>query len=332
MKALVTGGTGFLGRRLAIRLRDAGWEVTAMARRGDARQALHARGIRFLQADLRNKEAVLEACAGQDAVFHCGALSSSWGAYQKFYDTNVTGTAHVIEGCIRHGAARMIHVSTPSVCFGSGHRMNVRETDPLPARPASSYAATKQLAEDAVNRAVAAGLPAIIIRPRAVIGPGDTSILPRLIAANAQRRLPMIDQGRALIDLTYVDNVVDAMVLCQKAPADRIGRTYHISNGEPLPFAEAAQRLFRKLGQPLHAKRLSFAAAYTAASLMELTAALLPGSREPMLTRAVAGMIGRSQTLDIGAARSELGYTPHISIDEGLDAFAAWWRECSHDA
>ncbi|OXM82922.1 NAD-dependent epimerase/dehydratase family protein [Paenibacillus rigui] len=327
MKALVTGGTGFLGRRLAVRLRDAGWEVTAMARQDGPRDMLHAEGIRFLQRDLRSSEQVNEACAGHDAVFHCGARSASWGMYRDFYETNVKGTEHVIGGCIRHGVERLIHVSTPSVCFGSAHRLNVRETDPLPARQASPYAATKLLAEEAVQRAAANGLGAVVIRPRAIFGPGDTSILPRLIAANAQRGVPLIDKGSALIDLTYVDNVVDALLLCQQAPAHCNGRIYHITNGEPMPFAEAAERLFRSLGQPLRAKPLPFAAAYAAAFLMEAAARLLPGDREPMLTRAVAGMIGRSQTLDISAARRDLGYHPGVSIDEGLNAYAAWWRE-----
>ncbi|MGK9253029.1 NAD-dependent epimerase/dehydratase family protein [Paenibacillus humicus] len=330
MKALVTGGTGFLGSRLAARLRDAGWEVTAMGRSDEAGARLKKEGIRYLKGDLRDSGHVMQACAGQEAVFHCGALSASWGPYRDFQETNVQGTANVIAGCRRHGTARLVHVSTPSVCFGSSHRLNVRETDRLPARQASPYAATKRMAEEAVLDAAAAGLSAIVLRPRAVFGPGDTSILPRLIQANAAGRLPMIGGGRALIDLTYVDNAVDALLLARQAPESLSGRVYHITNGEPIPFAEAAERLFRALGEPMRAKKLPFPAAYAAAALMELAAAAVPGGREPMLTRATAGMIGRSQTLDIGAARSELGYEPRASIDEGLAAFAAWWKERDH--
>lgn len=327
MRALVTGGTGFLGRRLAVRLCRSGWDVTAMGRRADAGRELEALGIRFAQADLRSAEETADACAGQDAVFHCGALSASWGAYGQFYDANVKGTEHLLAGCFRHGVGRFIHVSTPSVYFRAAHRMNVSEADPLPARQASAYAATKRLAEAAVERACAAGLPAVIVRPRAIFGPGDASILPRIIAANAARGVPMIDGGRALIDLTYVDNVVDALLLCQSASDAVLGRVYNITNGEPLPFAEAAARLFAKLGVPLRAKKLPFAAAYAAAAAMELAALWLPGSREPLLTRAMAGMLGRSQTLDISAARRALGYVPRIGVDEGMDVFAAWWKE-----
>ncbi|TMV52310.1 SDR family NAD(P)-dependent oxidoreductase [Paenibacillus mesophilus] len=324
MKALVTGGTGFLGRRLAMALHDDGWDVTAVGRRPAKGEELRRQGIRFVQADLRDRESISAACAGQDAVFHCGALSASWGAYSAFYESNVRGTEHVIAGCRRHEVARLVHVSTPSVYFGGTNRINVRESDPLPARQASPYAETKRLAELAVLDACAQGLPAVIIRPRALFGPEDASIIPRLIEANATRGIPLIDGGTALIDLTYVDNAVQAMLLCQAAPESVVGNIYNISNGEPMPFAEAVDLLFGLLKLPVRYRPLPFAAAYAAAALMELSARLLPGDREPLLTRAMAGMLGRSQTLDIGAARRELGYSPNVTVREGMQAYARW--------
>ncbi|UJF34975.1 NAD-dependent epimerase/dehydratase family protein [Paenibacillus hexagrammi] len=327
MKALVTGATGFLGGRLTQRLIEAGWDVTALGRNVEAGHMLAKIGARFLQADLRSQEHVLAACAGQDAVFHCGALSAAWGAYRSFYETNAAGTEHVLAGCRQHEVGRLIHVSTPSVYFGASDRLGVKESDVLPARQASAYAATKRLAEAAVERAAAAGLPAVMIRPRAIFGPGDTSILPRLIEANVRTGVPMIDKGRAIVDLTYVDNVVDALLLCQSAPPHVLGRTYNITNGEPAVFSEAVSALFDKLGMRLKAKPIPFAAAYAAAAAMELAAKVLPGEKEPMLTRAVVGMLGRSQTLDIGLARQDLGYSPRVTLDQGMDEFAAWWRE-----
>ncbi|KEQ27764.1 NAD-dependent epimerase/dehydratase family protein [Paenibacillus tyrfis] len=329
--ALVTGGTGFLGRRLALRLRDEGWSVTAIGRQPAIGEELQRQGIRFMQADLRDRERMDAACAGQQAVFHCGALSASWGPYNDFYDSNVLGTEHVIAGCLKHQVGRLIHVSTPSVYFGSTHRLGVRESDPLPRRQASPYAATKRLAEEAVVRAGAAGLETVIVRPRAMFGPGDASILPRLIEANAVQGIPLIGGGKALIDLTYVDNAVDALLLCEAAPAATVaGRVYNITNGEPMAFGEAVSKLLGKLGVPVRFKRLPYAAAYGVAALMELSTRLIPGRGEPMLTRAVAGMIGRSQTLDISAARRELGYSPKIRVNEGMEAFAHWWRS-KHD-
>ncbi|GAA3406387.1 NAD-dependent epimerase/dehydratase family protein [Paenibacillus hodogayensis] len=330
MKALVTGGTGFLGGRLALSLRDRGWDVTALGRNPQKGKELRRRDIRFEQADLRDGDRVLAACAGQDAVFHCGALSSSWGAYADFHAHNVLGTEHVLAGCRRHGAARLIHVSTPSVCFGGAERLNVRETDPLPAKQASPYAETKRLAERAVLAACSEGLPAVIVRPRALFGPGDASILPKLLAANMTRGIPLIDGGRALIDLTFVDNAVQALLLCQSAPEAVCGRIYHVTNGEPLPFREAVDMLFRLLGIPVRYKPLPYTAAYAAAWLMEMSAHLL--RKEPMLTRAMAGMLGRSQTLDIGAARRELGYSPTVGVEAGMQVYADWRQGSSVSA
>ncbi|NEW05746.1 NAD-dependent epimerase/dehydratase family protein [Paenibacillus sp. SYP-B3998] len=326
MKALVTGGTGFLGKRLAYRLRDLGWEVTVIGRKDLVGKQLAAQGIRYVSLDLRHREEVIKVCKDQEAVFHCAARSASWGAYSDFYDSNVKGTEHVIAGCLRHGVERLIHVSSPSVCFRYTNRLGVTESDALPKKQASPYAATKRLAELAIEKAGAEGLRALIIRPRAIFGPGDTSILPRIIEANATRGVPMIDGGRALIDLTYIDNVVDALLLCQCAPEQVLGRTFHITNGEPMPFVKAAELLFSKLGMSLHTKKLSFPAAFAAASVLEGLATWSASQQEPMLTRAVVGMLGRSQTLDIRAAQLELGYSAKVSIDTGLNAFATWWR------
>lgn len=325
-KALVTGATGFLGGRLAQRLTEEGWDVTAVGRQADKGLRLRRQGIRFVQADLRDRERIAAACVGQRAVFHCGALSASWGAYSAFHESNVLGTEHVIAGCLRHGVERLIHVSTPSVCFGGGKRCNVSERDALPRRQASAYAATKRLAEGAVLRACGQGLRAIVFRPRALFGPGDGSILPKLIEANATTGIPLIDNGTALVDLTYVDNAVDALILGERAPETLSGRIYHISGGEPIAFGEAVRRLFGKLGEPVRFKAMPYWAAYAVAALMEGVARVLPGDREPLLTRATVGMIGRSQTLDISLAVRELGYKPRVSVETGMDKFAAWWR------
>lgn len=327
MRALVTGATGFLGYRLALRLAQTGWEVTGIGRREGRGERLSRAGVRFIRADLGERERIVEACAGQDAVFHCAALSAPWGAYRAFHAANVTGTEHVLAGCMQHGTGRLVHVSTPSVCFGAGERLDVSESEPLPRRQASAYARSKLAAECAVLGACRQGLDAVIVRPRALFGPGDSAIVPKLIAANGSRGIPLLDGGRALVDLTYVDNAVDALLLCQAAPARAAGRIYHISNGEPMPFGDAVRRLFVKLDEPLRLKKLPYWAAYGIAGLMETASRLVPSLGEPLLTRAMAGMVGRSQTLDISRARAELGYRPAVSVEEGMARYAIWLQE-----
>ena len=324
---LVTGATGFLGQRLAQRLHAEGFRVTATGRNRMVGEQLARLGLLFIPADLADREAVVELCKGKALVFHSAALSSPWGKYHDFYQANVVGTKNVIEGCRAHDVSRLIHVSTPSVYFAYEDRLNIREDEPLPQRFVNHYAATKFLAEQEVERAVADGLPAVMIRPRALFGPGDTTILPRLIRANEKKFVPLINGGQALIDVTYVDNVVDSLLLAATAPESVVGRVYNITNGEPMRLLDLLTMLFARLAQPFRQKHISFAAAYRLAWLMEGMSRTIMRGREPVLTRYSVGVLAKSQTLDISRARSELGYDPRVSIKDGLDLFVDRWRE-----
>lgn len=327
MKMLVTGGTGFLGQKLAYRLRDAGHTVTALGRNEQTGRELQRAGMRFVRADLKKRDDVVNACQGIDVVFHCGALSSPWGRYSDFYHANVLGTRHVIEGCRMHGIERLIHVSTPSIYFSYTDRYNVAEHDPLPRRFANAYAQTKYMAEQVAFQACQAGLPLIIVRPRALFGPGDTTIIPRLIRANEKGFVPLIDGGRALLDVTYIDNAVDALLNCLRAPESALGKAYNITNGQPIRFRELLDLLFHKMGKTFHGRPIPYRLALLLAAGMEGAAVLRGGGKEPLLTRYTVGVLAKSQTLYIGAAQKNLGYVPHIRIEEGIDRFVQWWKD-----
>jgi len=233
MKALVTGATGFLGGALTRRLHSMGWDVTALGRNAAKLDQLESEGLRILQHDLKDKSAMMAACKDQEIVFHCAALPSPWGNFEAFYQANVIGTRNIIRGCEEHKAKRLVYVSTPSFYFGYSSRTNVKETDPLP-KPVSNYAATKILAEQEIDEAFARGLATITVRPRAIFGPGDTVIFPRLISPLQSGRLPILGDGENVVDLTYIENVVDALLLCAESPTNTLGEKYNISNGEPV--------------------------------------------------------------------------------------------------
>lgn len=326
MKLLVTGGTGFLGAHLAHRLQELGHEVTAIGRNQAKGEALTRRGIRFIAADLADEAAIKAACQGQEAIFHTGALSSPWGAPAAFYAANVLGTRHIVDGCLQHGVSRLVHVSTPSIYNSYTDHLNVREDAPLPAKPVNEYARTKLLAEGEVQRGFAAGLPSVTIRPRAIFGPGDQAILPRLIQVARRGRVPLINGGRALIDLSYVENVVDALLLGLTAPAPCLGQAYNITNGEPMELRLLLTALFEHLRMDVKLVGLPWGAAWAIASMLEAVCRRLPGQPEPPLTRFTVGSIGLSQTLDITAARLELGYSPRVSVMEGIERFARAYR------
>jgi nucleoside-diphosphate-sugar epimerase len=322
MNVLITGGTGFLGKQLALKLRSLGDTVTVVGRNQAIGQQLQAEGIRFLAADLRDAGAIAGACRGQDCVFHCGAFSSPWGDRQDFYDINVLGTRHLVQGCLAHQVQRLVHVSTSTVYFTYADQLNIVESQPF-AKPVNAYAYTKQLAEQEL--ALQQELSVITIRPRAIFGPGDTAILPRLLRASNSTGIPLIAKGKAILDITYIDNVIEALRCCQRAPASLSGKVYNITNGEPLPLIDLLNLLSQQLGQPLKFKPLSWTIAYSLAALLEGHAALWRG-QEPTMTRYTVGLLAFSQTLAIDAAISDLGYRPQVTLKDGLTEFSQWWQ------
>jgi 2-alkyl-3-oxoalkanoate reductase len=314
MNILVTGGSGFLGQHLARALLDQGHQVRLMGRDMAPARGLIAAGAQPIVADLRDQPAVIAACAGADVVYHVGALSAPWGRRDDFYAINVGGTAAVLAGCRSHAVRRMIYVSSPSVVFDGRDHRNLTEAAPYPRRFASVYSRTKKLGEDLVN--AGSWCESVIVRPKAIFGPGDRSLLPRMIAAARQGRLPQIGDGRNLVDLTYVENVADALVLALDAKA-AAGKTYMITNDEHVRLWDVIRTVLRRLSIPSNLRRVPLALALAAASLMECRAALT--GREPLLTRYSAAILGRTQTYDISAARRDLGYRPRISVADGIE-------------
>jgi nucleoside-diphosphate-sugar epimerase len=325
MKTLITGATGFLGGALTRRLHGMGWQVTALGRSASALKELEAQGVKTIQADLTDAQAILRACKDRELVFHAGALSSPWGKAGDFYNANVLGTENIIRACKENNVKRLVHVSTPSIYFRYEPRLNVREDAELP-RPVNEYSRTKQMAEGKIDEAFAEGLPVITLRPRGIFGPRDTSILPRLIQRLESGRMRMIGDGNNITDLTYVENVVDALLLCAEAPGHTLGKKYNITNGGPIQLWPMIERVCKELNLKFPARKIPYKVAHNFAAVLEAVYRALPGGSEPPLTRYSVFVISQNATLDISAAHRELNYYPRISIEEGFQEFIRWWK------
>ncbi|MDR1076594.1 MAG: NAD(P)-dependent oxidoreductase [Xanthomonadaceae bacterium] len=324
MRILVTGASGFIGRHVAQCLATAGYEVVAQGRDAD-RLAPMAAVAETVKADLAEDPLapLLRDC---EAVVHCAALSSPWGREQDFQRANVLATQRLALAAQAAGVARMVHLGSPSIYFRFSDRYDVPEAFTPPRRWITPYARSKWESEE-VLRSLRGRVPeTVILRPRAVFGEGDQAILPRLLAVAERGRFPLVGGGGAWIDITYIDNVVHAITLALKVPTVTHGRAYNIANGEPMRVRTLMQKVFGSLDMPVRFFSLPRPVAIGMAGAAETWARCRPGCPEPRLSRYGVGVIGYSQTLDISAARNELGYQPQVDIATGIERFSRFWR------
>ena len=330
MKILVTGGGGFLGQALCRGLVQRGHDVASFNR--GRYPALDAIGVRQLQGNLADRDAVRAAAAGVDAIFHNAAKAGAWGDYDSYHRANVVGTDNVIKACRTHGIARLVYTSTPSVTHRATHPVagGTAESVPYGEGFKAPYASTKLIAEQAVLAANDAGLATVALRPRLIWGPGDNQLLPRLVERARAGRLRFVGDGNNLIDTTYIDNAAQAHLdafdhLAPGAPC--AGRAYFISNGEPKTVREVVNGLLRAAGAPEIDRTIPFGVAYAAGAACEALWSVLPLRGEPPMTRFLAEQLSTTHWYDMAPATRDIGYVPKITIEEGLARLALACKE-----
>lgn len=320
MKALVTGGGGFLGRRIVAKLLARGDTVRALGRR--PYPDLEAQGVQTIRADLQDTAAVARACLGMDTVFHVAARAGYWGPWHSFYGPNVVGTQNVLHGCRQAGVRKLIYTSTPSVVSAPGNMEHADERVPYPTHYECHYPATKAQAERLVLHANGTdGLLTVSVRPHLIFGPGDPHLFPRLIERARRGQLVQVGDGTNQVDVVYVENAADAHLLaadrlCEGSPVN--GQAYFISQGVPVVLWAWINTILRALGLPQVTRTLSHRMARTVGAALEMAYTVLPLRGEPRMTRFLADQLATSHYFDIAKARKDLGYDPRISTEEGL--------------
>jgi len=319
-RVLVTGASGFLGGHVVPDLQRHGYEVFAAGRDMSALERVADEAHR-VPGDLTS---LRRLTLPVDAVIHCAALSTPWGAWRDFRSTNIEGTGHVVEFARRNGVRRIVHVSSPSVYAAPRDRLAIREADVDRSNRLNGYIRSKIAAEDLLLEARDAGTvpELVIVRPRGLIGLGDPSLVPRLLAVHRRIGVPLFDGGDTLIDLTAVENVASALRLALHH-GDAAGGVYNISNDDPRRFRDLLTTLLGLLGQQPRFRPLPRPLAWTLAGVLEQVCSALPWRPEPPLTRYTLTTIAYSQTLDISRAKADLGYRPEVSLDEALTRVAA---------
>ncbi|PTL72435.1 NAD-dependent dehydratase [Rathayibacter caricis DSM 15933] len=326
-RVLVTGATGFLGGHAVREFLAEGDEVVAAGRSLPALERLAAEGAETIAADLADL-ATLPVRA--DVLVHSAALSSPWGRWSEFREANVDGTEAMIGLAERVGIPRIVFVSSPSIYSARRHQHLVREDEFDPASRMSLYIRSKIEAERLLQRALAEGRirELVILRPRGLIGVGDPSLIPRFVAANRRRGIPLFDGGRNVVDVTCVENAARALVLAAGTEhAD--GSVYNITNGEPTPFGELLRAFFAAMGEEPRFLTVDLRLLTAVAEVLERVYARLPGGAEPPFTRYTVATLAYAQTLDISRARAELGYEPVVPLAEGIRRVGEHYRAAS---
>lgn len=324
---VITGATGFLGRNLAEELHRDGLKVVASGRSISIGNELTRTGVEFRDADIRDPEQLNSAFNGSDCVIHCAGKSGPWGKYGDFYDHNVTGTRNVVHACVNNNIGKIIFISTPSVYFTGKERLNVSEDAPLPQRQMTNYSRTKMIAEQEIEKAQDIGLRVITLRPRALYGAYENTFTPRILRMAEKPRLPLINDGKAFIDITYVGNFVDAVRSCLQAPDEAWNHAYNISNGHPIRVRDWFAQFLEVFGRPFKPKNVPEFQAKVMAGVLEFVGSLPFVDKEPRITRFSVAYLAKSMTMSIEKARLKLNYAPRIGNREGFERYAQWLRE-----
>jgi nucleoside-diphosphate-sugar epimerase len=314
--AFVTGGSGFIGGALIRRLVAEGWDVHALVRSEASAQKVTALGAKAIAGDLADVPSMAVGAQYCEVAFHCAAHLGDWGTREEFERGNVQGTRNALAAARQAGLRRFVHVGTEAALLAGEPLVEVDERAPLRFDSPALYSSTKARAEEAVIEANRDGLETVVVRPRFVWGPGDTTLLPVLTEAVRSGRFAWIGGGHHRTSTTHIDNTVHGLMLAAERGAP--GGVYFVTDGEPVVFRDFITRLLATQGVEAPTRSVPTRVARAVAAASEAAWRLLPLPGRPPLTRLTVWVSGLETTIDITRAREELGYAPVKTIDEGL--------------
>jgi nucleoside-diphosphate-sugar epimerase len=310
MKALITGASGFVGGSIWRRARTLKWTTLALGRR-----ALPDADYR--SADLSKP---LELDFQPDVVIHAAARSSPWGRRRDYEAECVATTRTILDFCATRGCPHLIHISTAAVLYENKHQLGLNEESAAPRQPINEYARAKTRSEELVRGYAG---PWCILRPRAVFGPGDTVVFPRILRALERGRLPCFQSDQPVqADLIFIETLADYVVRCAERRATGI---YHLSQGEPVEIQHFIRRVCAELGLTPPRRRMQVATALRFARVVEFVHRALPFLGEPPVTAFGVSVFAYSKTLDAARAFRDLG-PPSVDLEEGFRRFIAGER------
>ncbi len=323
---LVTGASGFIGGHLAQRLVREGNPVRCLVRSSSDTSLLEELDVEIAVGDLLNARSLADAADGCRYVFHCGAMVSDWATTDEITRINVAGTRTLLEASADASVKRFIHFSTTDV-YGYPGGVAIDETHTATGFR-NWYAQTKLDAEAEVRRVEQVrGLDTVILRPSTVYGPRSIDVIGEIARAIRGGNMVLVDRGRAVAGLCYVENLIDAAVLALRHEAAP-GHAFNVSDGLDITWREFTDGLARGLGcsevrwsMPFWmANGIGFSLEHCYRLLRRTTRLSLP----PLLSRQAVHVLGRNQDFSNRKARELLDWEPRVDYASGLEATVAW--------
>lgn len=329
---LVTGGGGFLGRHIVAGLLECGYAVRVLGRR--AYPDLAQKGVDCRQGDIADKGIVSKVLDGVSGVIHTAALPGVAGDYSLYFNTNYIGTSNLIDASIAAGVRKFVYTSTPSVVHGGGSINGGDESLPYPKRHLSYYASTKAMAEKLVLSMNSESFATAAIRPHLMFGPGDTQLIPKILARARAGKLRRVGDGKNLVSVTYVENAADAhLLLLDRLEPGSVcaGQAYFINEPEPVNCWDFINRIVTGAGLPPVRGSIPYWPAYLLAWALERTYSFAESLSEPPLTRFVLNQLATSHWFVTTKAQRDFGWMPETSLDDAITILLNDLKSHSHE-
>lgn len=325
MNIIITGGTGFIGSRLALRCIEQGHHVCVYGKINTDAEKFNSEFVESAGAELclqsvMDKDAVAKAVDGMDVVFHLAAAQHEANIQDDvFWDVNLKGTKTLINASIKAGVSRFVHGSTIGV-YGSALGGVIDENSPC--KPDNIYGVTKYAGEKAALECKNQ-LPMVIIRISETYGPGDRRLL-KLFKGIDKGRFPIIGKGDNIHHLIYIDDLIDGLLLAAHSEK-AVGEIFVLAGKEPLTTTEMVRTVAGVLGKSDKCLKLPLLPFMMAAIVMET--ALSPTGIQPPLHRRRMDFFKKSYLFSQSKSAEILQFLPKTSFKIGTAKTAGWYRQ-----
>jgi len=321
-KVLVTGATGFTGGYLCKELSKRGYEVTVLVRESSIPklEIKCGKSVKYIIGDLSKPETIKGKISDIDIIYHIAALYRQEGVSQNlFFKVNLEGTRVLLDEAIRTNVKKFVHCSTVGV---QGEISNPPAKEDAPYKPGDHYQRSKLEGEKlALSYFKDGKIDGVIVRPVGIYGPGDDRFL-KLFKHIYNGNFKMIGKGKALYHLTFVQDLVDGIILAGEKNT-KSGEIYTLGGNEFLPLDELVKLLGEIMQKPVSKLKIPLFPVYIAAFFCEIICRIL--KIEPPLFRRRLDFFTKDRAFDISKAKRELGYLPKVPLKEGLKLTFDWY-------